>query len=439
MTSDNSRKSQLGGPRCSATALAPGLALILVVSAASAQITTHKPPTGAQNAPALQPQATQVQDPRAQPHKNVRMSPAEMQKELLSAHKTMGPKVPNPHAASATANNMIALLKKQMQAGTTERSQITSAPPSVSQITMGSSTPSYGNAPAGTTRSLGGNHGTITTVSLPPDKAKIPPNVQAIPEPCQQGKLTMFTINGAAPQAVVFTTDPQYNLYTIKGCHFGAQQGQLFLIGYFKTTRVFLNVAYWSDGQIFAAMDANLTGEPDETNKVKLFLVRPDGQQLEIDGASFYAVRQSVTIATIPQSWATLGTVKDVSGTTLLPQYQTGTPDTSSVTVRRYSGDRFSGGQDYFDFSRLNPQFSLDNMQLVYLSGPDTCANTSYMGDNTIYIDGYPSAQWDGNGIRVNLGGITCHNSDTGDRAISLYTLQVQATGPRGVDPTAQP
>ncbi len=77
-------------------------------------------------------------------------------------------------------------------------------------------------------------------------------------------------------------------------------------------------------------------------------------------------------------------------------------------------------------------------MQLYYSSGQELDSLGFYNGTNTIYVDGTPSAQWDGDGVRVNLGGITCHSPHYGDGAPDAYMLQIQVTGPRGVDPTQQ-
>lgn len=113
------------------------------------------------------------------------------------------------------------------------------------------------------------------------------------PLPCQQSTPQVFSMNGAAPAGIVFTPDPQYNLYTFKGCHFGATPGQLTLIGRFKGNKVALRIVDWTDTSIIATLDPAMTGEPDEYNDVTLLLVRTDGQRAQFDGNTFYAVRAS--------------------------------------------------------------------------------------------------------------------------------------------------
>ena len=186
-----------------------------------------------------------------------------------------------------------------------------------------------------------------------------------------------------------------------------------------------------------------MTGELDETGNVSVVLYRADGQQLQLDGNSFYAVRDSFTMRIVPQPWVTLGVVKDVSGQSTTPTYQTALTNVppDSVYVDRVSVDRIGNGQDYYDLSGVNPQFSVDSLQLYTALAP--CGQYTNGDSTTLYIDGYTSAQWDGNNIRVNLGGSTCHHNaaliqggGSDDEAEIFYALDINVTGPRGVDPT---
>ncbi len=241
----------------------------------------------------------------------------------------------------------------------------------------------------------------------------------------------VYTMNGAAPAAMVFTPNQQYDLYTFEGCGFGASPGQLTLIGHFKTFKLALIVVDWTDTSIIAALDTSVAGEPDENGNVSLILSRADGQRLQFNGNSFYAARASVTLQSIPQTWATLGPVRDAGNLPVTPGYLQG-PDYASVTVIRSSVNRFSGGQDYYDLSHLNPQFSADSFLLYAL--PAGC--TTY-GNVTQYIDGYTTGQWDSQGnILIKLGGTTCHTAgNSNDDAEENYNFALTVTGPRDVDP----
>lgn len=436
------------GPRLVNAATLLVFALIIAAPVAGAQSSSPRTPAPHQTQPSLSPtqgSTTVTQPPALKPATASKAALQQFMQKLSKGLMTNGPKVTNPRAgaASSAQGNMRTTLERQMSAAAAERSQFASASNGSSGTTaVGTGLGQGKNSTSTLARDLTHTPGVAVTTSAITQRPPLhPPQIQGgQPEPCMPPRLKVRTINGGAPQAAVFTPDPQYNLYTIKGCRFGVQQGQMFLIGPFRNSKVSLNIVLWNDSQIIASMDPNLTGEPDETRNVKLFLVRADGQQLEIDNTSFYAVRQSITMTSIPQSWATLGSVTDVGGAALTPLYQTGVSSAgtsySSATVSRGSVDRFSGGQDFFDLSKISSQFSVDSMQLEYPNAHDACTSGYFEGQNTIYIDGYPSAQWDGNGIRVYPGGITCHNSDLGDRAYSSYTLQLQVTGPRGVDPT---
>lgn len=329
----------------------------------------------------------------------------------------------NPHPTAVSP--MLTLLRTQINGATGERTEILASRQAAAQTTPA--------APAGDAPLTRVSDVAATTLRHGDPNAKLPSSPQARLLPCQQGKLGVYTMNGAGPAAMVFTPDPQYDLYTFQGCHFGNTPGQLTLIGHFKGFKLPLTVVEWTDTSIIAALDTGVTGEPDENGTVSLLMSRSDGQRLQFDGNSFYAVRASITLQTIPQSWATLGAVYDVSKVRVTPSYLLGGPQNISVTVRRESSDRFNGGQDYYDLSLANPQFSMDSMAVIP-AGTDCPAS----GIVTRYVDGQTTAKWDPQGnIVVSLGGTTCHYANPSrDDATETYTLQLNATGPRGVDPT---
>jgi hypothetical protein len=319
------------------------------------------------------------------------------------------------------------VLKKQMATATAERTQILALRQAPSSGAIALPTSEGVSAPLTATSAVA-----PSTLRHGDPNAKLPGSPLAHVLPCQQSKMGVYTVNGAEPAAMVFTPDPQYDLYTFQGCHFGSSPGQLTLIGHFKGYKVALTVVDWTDTSIIAAMDPGVTGEPDENGVVTLIMSRADGQRLQFDGNSFYAVRASGVVKAIPQAWATLGVVRDVSHSTVTPNYMLGS-DYESVLVQRQSGDRFNGGQDYYDLTRVNPQFSVDSM-LLYSQVP-LCNSVS--GGSTRYIDGTTTAQWDALGnILVMLGGTTCHYTNGVDEAFETYNLVLNVTGPRGVDPT---
>ncbi len=372
------------------------------------------------------------------------------QKYLKNARPVAGQKIPNPQAAQRLDNSpAITVLKKQMQTATAERSAIIqSGKPSVtaaggstaasanSKIASSEKQTSFGARPS---QASSAESSRVSASSIEQsrrdggvassDLGKTPNDPKATQNDCALGKTVLTTIDGTI-EGATFTPDPQYNLYTIKGCNFGTQQGQLHLYGHFRAGQLALIVNSWSQDSIVSALDTNLRGESDQDD-VHLVLIPAGGAQIDRGGQKFYAARETVTLQAIPQAWVNFGQVIDAGRAVVQPVYSVNAP---SAVVTRTSGDRFSGGQDYFNFSRLKPGFTTDSFQLTYFPPPCTDDNTTYYNDGTF------QPQWDGDNIRVILGAATCHVGAVGnipgyDWAQSSYILAVQVSGPRGVDP----
>ncbi len=388
------------------------VSLTLLGGITRTQVPVRKPSPSVQQAPVSRP-------PSTQPAVTAKMSQAQLRQRVLQPIKTPGPKIPNPHASTRAAEQsaLLATLKRQANSAAAERNQVRPEA-SVSQPL---------------------NHSSSKVVApevIPHGSASSrTPQVQAIPETCLQGKISVSTINGLAPRGIVFASEVGgaggvVVQYSFLGCNFGSQPGQLSLVGPFKRSKIPFNIANWTDQRITAALDLSVSGEPDQNNNVTFVLTRADGQRLELDGNGFYARRTSITLSAVPQGWVTLATIRDASGAVLTPEYQTATPTTSSATVGRYSANSFGAGQDVFDLSHINSQFTIDSMQLLKVSGQSVCITSE-----VAYVAGAISAQWDGENIRVTSEGTTCQGTTIGAAAFSLYTLQVQVTGPAGLDP----
>lgn len=357
-------------------------------------------------------------------------SPEQIRAKLLGKPKpTMGQRVTNPHAIDRLAHSaIISILIQQMKTGQAERSSIQLA--SSTAHTAGAQTNTSHGAPGAmnTEARRPPSHGMLNPADI---SNTLTQGIQARQNDCALGKTVLMTVNGKSG-GTVFTQDPSYNLYTIRGCNFGTQQGQLHLYGAFKTGQVPLLVNFWGDNSIVAAMDPNLSGEIDQSN-VHLVLVLANGQQFDQGGEQFYAARDITTLPSIPFSWITFGQVRDASNWPLVPDNRATLP---SIIVSRTSTDRFSGGQDYYDFSRLKPGFTTYSYQF----GSYSIDCTDDARQTTLYTDGSFQPQWDGDNIRITLGAQTCHFGPYAllpayDEAASSYILAVQVSGPRGVDP----
>lgn len=253
---------------------------------------------------------------------------------------------------------------------------------------------------------------------------------------------------------IVFTQDPQYNDYKIRGCHFGTTQGQVRLNGPFRSGVVSTQVALWTDSEIEVKIDPNLKGESD-LNSVSLVIIPASGPQIQLQSCKFYAQRQQVQLSRVPQGWVTAAQIVDDQGQQLSPprysspfsfsgSQQVKSPDGTPYIagLMRFNSTRFNPtSPDIWDFSGLTPGFVPTDFSLGTWSWV-ACDGTN---ENTYYTDGHWSAQWDpGNPKRllVNLGEEHCHGSGiTGgiygdaDQSDSIYGLTVTVSGPVGMNP----
>ena len=259
----------------------------------------------------------------------------------------------------------------------------------------------------------------------------------------------VFNINGKL-HGVIFTPDPNGNEYTIVGCRFGNSKGDLHLEGGFRAGTIPLLIESWTDTLIKARMNPALSGEPDQSN-VSLVIVPVGSPGLtRLPGFSFYAMRETVTLRTMPQNGVVLASITASDGKPVQASYSSpfsstvnGQP-TGSFTAGVYRGyyARFSPGMDYWDLSGLAPGFVPLQFQIGYWTF-DGCLVGVLPAEETIYNDGRWNAYWDpqnGNRIVVNFAELHCHRSQSlmqleDDYSDSEYGLVIAVVGPRGVDP----
>jgi hypothetical protein len=109
------------------------------------------------------------------------------------------------------------------------------------------------------------------------------------------------SINGQKTSSVVFTTDPDNNLFTLTGCNFGDAQGSLHLYGGFAHGNIPFEIQFWNDKNIVARVQPDLTGELDR-DSVSLVVVSSNGHQTAFQGLKFYAARQTYALTDIPNA-----------------------------------------------------------------------------------------------------------------------------------------
>jgi hypothetical protein len=280
---------------------------------------------------------------------------------------------------------------------------------------------------------------------------------------------TINTVNGQTSGAT-FSSDPQYNQYTITGCGFGAQQGQARLFGPFVARTLNLTIEFWSDTAIIAALDPNLSGEPDQQGTVNLVIAPVGAPQVEASGFNFYAVREMIPLPSFPLNWAHLQQVKDtqgwgsVVGTTYYSPanaspgrlvYQAGNPVGDcpnnlfvtaggpggwTLDVDRAECGRIGTGTDTFDLTNLPAGLDPYAFQIRTQDFSQADCNQA-PGNDTLYFDGSWSELWTGNAniIQITTQSTTCHASGDvawgggGTFGLSSYSLQIWVLRPRGV------
>jgi hypothetical protein len=269
---------------------------------------------------------------------------------------------------------------------------------------------------------------------------------------------TINTISGFP--TVVFSPSPLFNPYTIKGCGFGYQMGNVYLTGPFNAGKIKLQVqttggsqktparASWSDTSIIVTVDPQLSGEVLLQN-VTLVIEPAGSSPIQKAGNKFLPEYADVPLQTIPKSAVKFSQQVGSSSSkdrVLSPALSLTTTDllyySPSQVPQGMTAEVFRGGSgtsffpaatDYYDFSGLAQPFFVVGMQLHQEADPTGCA------PDTAGAEGSWSAQWDTKGnIRVTWKEWRCHLAFMGPNdpdVWSDYALGVTVNGPRGIDP----
>lgn len=423
-------------------------------------------------------------------------SAAKFRERLLSACKSgktqcvgrTGPKIVNPQAEKVAGGPIWSVLGNQKQnAGRETEEMRASFGFPISQPSGAGNRPmqAKGANTAGSSNAISGEGGRATTTSqnstvpivqrtgapqgaLKTESASGSPSPGSAAQanvamhPCPQPNVS--TISGFA--TVVFTPIPLFNPYTIKGCGFGNQMGNVYLTGPFYAGKIKLTVQTsaggrgapprpsWSDTAIVVSVDPQVSGELNQEN-VTLVVEPVGGAPIQKAGNKFLASAEDVTLLTIPQSAVTFfdavsasaggktttktinsgSTATAVSVTSPDLLYYTPSQAPAGLSAEVFRGGKttsfFSAGSDLFDFSGLAPGFVPESFQLYPGADPTGC------DQGTGGSEGSWNAAWDGQNIRVIWKEFQCHNMWTGNlpEVWSNYALSVVAKGPRGIDP----
>lgn len=375
-----------------------------------------------------------------------KLTPQDVKAMLAKVHSGKGklsPIVTNPAAGQANGA-ILAALQQQKQMALVERSQAT--------------------PPAGRPQSPAEARATVARTPFP----------VAAPPPSNSGSslanraalggqlninVACATFNSPIIQAVsgqsgstaVFTQDPAYNPFTIKGCNFGIVKGQAQLNFMNGKKLSDLAIDTWTDNLITVEVPPSLTDALDQ-NSITLVLFPANGPQASRSGFRFYAMRREILLAAIPASQVFLRPISDTSGAPVRPEYSSpyrGLANTfsqqsgasiadcpnddagMSAGVDRNDLYRFSGGTDVFDFGKLKPGFILERFQIDERNVAICHGGwTVGLGAETAYNDGSWDARILQNTIGVTWAETHCHISNGSDSSNSSYALNVWVVGP---------
>jgi hypothetical protein len=305
--------------------------------------------------------------------------------------------------------------------------------------------------PAG---SSGVPQGPMKTTSASGNQGPGGANASVVVQPCQP---TITTISGF-PTAI-FSPSSLFNPYTIKGCGFGNQMGNVYLTGPFNAGKIKLQVqttagsqkaparASWSDTSIIVTVDPQLSGEVLQQN-VTLVVEPVGGAPIQKAGNKFLPAYEDVMLGQIPKSavkFSQPGSVGSGKGSVIsAPSLSVVAPDLlyfspaqvpKGMTAEVWRGGTtsfFAASTDYFDFSGLAQGFWVVSLQLHQEADPTGCDPGSES------FDGSWNTQWESNGnIRVTWKEFRClYSKLSPDPAVwSDYALNVMVKGPRGIDP----
>lgn len=255
------------------------------------------------------------------------------------------------------------------------------------------------------------------------------------------------SVNGRL-QGVVFTSIAADNTYSIEGCFFGTTPGIVQLEAQKASASVLPIVMQvdpssvaWSDNELLVQLDTSLSGIPDQPVTLVIYpLKRP---RIELRGCRFIAERgDSELLTVIPSSWVRLYPSGVDSRSIRQLEYTSPTQSMvnigqnalpSSALVTRWNREQFRIGKDHYDFSRLNPGWVFEAVQLQTYKV--VCPGDS-RGAQSL---GRWVTEWTLNGLSVTFGNSVCTSSVPPSFVFSMsfsqYAIGVWVVGPKGTQP----
>jgi hypothetical protein len=299
------------------------------------------------------------------------------------------PQIVNP-ASSGRNAAIIAVLQREKQGADAEAAQMklgirpagqkgTPAGPSQTMSAAGGSRTGVPATAPPPTSAIAANKGSSPAANPAVSHAQAPSLILAC---ANDSTMRIVTVSGQAGPAT-FTSDPQYNFYTITGCSFG-DPGPNAKAWIYYTDQFHQNfqIQEWNDNGIKLNLNPNLKGLLDRDN-LTLVVQRTDGHQVTKSGFKFYAAREVQKLNFFPKDQFGLWQFTTNDTSHLAPQYASpssiGTPDGGQPGVPGYAAEVFwtcsncgavkgrlvnvfmQGNEDVWKLEKLQPGFVLES------------------------------------------------------------------------------
>ncbi len=294
-------------------------------------------------------------------------------------------------------------------------------------------------------------HGAVTRTALNPRSAS---DISSDPPPPRHvscHKPMIRSVNGKT-MGVVFTPMASDNLCKIEGCFFGDGPGIVQLEAHTAAPQAAsvrpitmqldsASPGAWSDNELRVRLDTGLRGIPDYP--VTLVIYPSKRRRIELRGCHFVAARGNPQLlSVIPSAWVSLypsgvgsrsiRQLEYVSPTQAIGNVATDATASSAFVIRS-DREQFGIGKDNYDFSRLNPGWVVEAVQLQTYSilCPEVITSAQSLGRWEI--------EWTPLGLRVAFGDSVCTASVVRsfpfNMCLSQYAIRMWVVGPVGTQP----
>lgn len=371
-----------------------------------------------------------------------RLTKAEFQADIAQPRHMRSGKLhavmKNPNAKTRTAT-ILRRLQNQKTIADTEFARLRALP----HVLVQPAVPTVG---AGQTQSANGS-GSPQPVAAQPSTSGAPSmqlSANTRTQMCYHGPDAtpgIRTVNGSAH--ATFTPTKSYDLYTIVGCNFGDSGSTAKAWIYGSGFKQNFQILAWSDTSVAVMLDPNLSGVQDQDN-LTLVVQTSDGKEAQASGFAFYAARDSVQLASIPQSQVHFASslfdpsLVYASPTTAKSGVPQGAVGSTNFVSRSWS-DKTTPSSDYYDFSNLPADWVVSAVSWGQYDG--SCYGVvTYKED---FGSWGPQFDTTGNNFNFQWGDTSCSGwmpnpfpwmgwySNTTQ---SGYALQVWVDGPRGTE-----